>query len=146
MRIFTIGFTKKSAEEFFTLLESRGVKRIIDVRLNNSSQLAGFSKGTDLSFFLKRILGIEYFHNTELAPTKEILDAYKDKSISWEQYETEFLALLKKREPKVLNDIKLLDEACLLCSEDKPDHCHRRLVAEYIQKVNPLEKIEIIHL
>ncbi|WP_206812081.1 DUF488 domain-containing protein [Paradesulfitobacterium ferrireducens] len=97
-------------------------------------------------FFLKRILGIEYYHDTQLAPNKEILDGYKDKAISWEQYETNFLALLKQRDPKILNDIKLFDEACLLCSEDKPDHCHRRLVAEYIQEVNPQEKIEIIHI
>lgn len=145
MRIYTVGFTKKSAEEFFTLLENKGVKRIIDVRLNNSSQLAGFSKGVDLNYFLKKIAGIEYIHRTDLAPTKEILDAYKKKSISWEQYETRFLALLEEREPQI-RETRLFDEACLLCSEELPERCHRRLVAEYIQKANPTENIEIIHL
>lgn len=145
MKIFTVGFTKKSAKEFFELLENRGVKRIIDVRLNNTSQLAGFSKGVDLSYFLKKIAGIEYIYRTDLAPTKEILDAYKKKSISWEQYETRFLALLEEREPQI-RETRLFDEACLLCSEELPERCHRRLVAEYIQKANPAENIEIIHL
>lgn len=146
MRIFTIGFTKKSAEEFFTLLENSGVKRVVDVRLNNSSQLAGFSKGRDLSYLLKKIMGIDYIHRVDLAPTKEILDAYKKKEINWLEYEKEFLTLLEQRGTPLIEEIDSLDAACLLCSEEVPHQCHRRLIAEYIQKVNPGVDIEIIHL
>ena len=146
MRIFTIGFTKKSAEEFFTLLENSGVKRLIDVRLNNSSQLAGFSKGRDLSYLLNKILGIDYIHIVELAPTREILDAYKKKQITWFEYEKEFLTLLEQRKPQLVEEIDNLDQICLLCSEEFSHQCHRRLVAEYIQKVNPEVNIEIVHL
>jgi len=146
MRIFTIGFTKKSAEEFFTLLENSGVNRLIDVRLNNSSQLAGFSKGRDLSYLLNKILGIDYIHIVELAPTREILDAYKKKQITWFEYEKEFLTLLEQRKPQLVEEIDNLDQICLLCSEEFSHQCHRRLVAEYIQKVNPEVNIEIVHL
>ena len=146
MRIFTIGFTKKSAEEFFTLLGNSGVKRVVDVRLNNSSQLAGFSKGRDLSYLLNKILGIDYIHKIELAPTREILDAYKKKQINWLEYEKQFFSLIEQRRPQIAAEINRLDQACLLCSEEFPHQCHRRLVAEHIQRVNPGVNIEIIHL
>ena len=146
MRIFTIGFTKKSAQEFFTILENNGVKRVVDVRLNNSSQLAGFSKGRDLSYLLNKIMGIDYIHIIELAPTREILDAYKKKQFNWLEYEKRFLTLLEQRRPQITAEIGRLDQACLLCSEEFPDQCHRRLVAEHIQKINPELDIEIIHL
>lgn len=146
MRIFTIGFTKKSAQEFFSLLENNGVKSVVDVRLNNSSQLAGFSKGRDLSYLLNKIIGINYIHSIELAPTREILDAYKKKQFNWFEYEKRFFALLEQRRPQIAAEIDRLDQACLLCSEDVPHQCHRRLVAEYIQRVNPGVNIEIIHL
>lgn len=145
MIIYTIGFTKKSAERFFDLLKEHKVRRIIDIRLNNSSQLAGFSKGNDLNYFLKAILNIDYQHNPDLAPTQEILDGYKKKQISWNEYEKEFLNLIKDRNPSVLNELDTLDSSCLLCSEEKPDQCHRRLVAEYM-KYNSDKQIEIIHL
>ncbi|MDA8226520.1 MAG: DUF488 domain-containing protein [Desulfitobacterium hafniense] len=144
MKIYTIGFTKKSAEEFFDILERNKVKTVIDVRLNNSSQLAGFSKGRDLSYFLKKLVGINYVHRSDLAPTKEILDAYKSKLITWEQYETKFLNLLKDRKPIV--DTSLFDQACLLCSEEVADHCHRRLVANYILDLITTDTPKIIHL
>lgn len=131
MKVFTIGFTQKSAERFFTLLRSAGVRRVIDVRLNNSGQLAGFSKREDLVYFLRELCGIEYVHLPELAPTKELLDAYKKHKASWAVYEAEFRALMEKR--RVDDSIRrdLIDQGCLLCSEHKPHHCHRRLVAEH---------------
>lgn len=132
IKLFTIGFTQKSAERFFKLLEQAGVRRVVDVRLNNSGQLAGFSKKDDLIFFLRELGGIEYVHVPDLAPTKDILDAYKKHKGSWPVYEREFLSLMEKRriDESVAKDI--VDQGCLLCSEHKPHHCHRRLVAEYL--------------
>ena len=132
LELFTIGFTQKTAREFFTSLKDAGVKRVVDVRLNNVSQLAGFSKKEDLAYFLKEIAGIKYVHLPELAPTQEILDAYKKRKGDWGIYEKQFLDLMARRqiEKTVLPD--LLGRGCLLCSEHLPHHCHRRLVAEYL--------------
>jgi uncharacterized protein (DUF488 family) len=132
--IFTIGFTKKSAEQFFARLQEAGVKRVVDVRLNNISQLAGFTKKEDLRYFLKAIAGIEYVHLPELAPTQEMLDAFKKEKGDWAEYEKQFLELMASRhiEKKVPREI--LDGGCLLCSEERPEHCHRRLVAEYLSR------------
>ncbi len=132
MTVFTIGFTKKSAEKFFTSLKSAGVRRLLDVRLNNVSQLAGFTKRDDLHFFTNSICGIEYVHTPILAPTKDILDAYKKHNGDWGLYERQFLDLMKSRRIETAVSRDMLDGACLLCSEDKPHHCHRRLVAEYL--------------
>jgi uncharacterized protein (DUF488 family) len=132
VRIATIGFTKKSAAAFFTALQKARVKRMLDVRLNNQSQLAGFSKRDDLAYFLKAILNIEYVHLSVLAPTQEMLDAYKKAKGSWSEYEKRFLDLMAQREIERQLEPALLDDGCLLCSEDKPHHCHRRLVAEYL--------------
>ena len=142
--LFTIGFTKKTARNFFELLTQAGVKRIIDTRLNNVSQLAGFAKRKDLEYFLKEVAGIEYIHLLDFAPTKDLLNSYKKKQTDWQTYETSFLDLIEKRkiENKVTSDI--LDGGCLLCSEAKPHHCHRRLVAEYLN--NKLGNINIYHL
>lgn len=134
IQIFTIGFTKKSAERFFTELQRAGVKRLIDVRLNNSSQLAGFAKKDDLAYFLKAICGIEYMHLPELAPTAELLDAFKKRKGDWTVYQHAFLSLMAERRVADTIPHDLMDRACLLCSEDRPDHCHRRLVAEYLQR------------
>ena len=144
IKIFTIGFTKKKAEKFFTVLCNAGVKRVIDIRLNNVSQLAGFAKKDDLRYFLKTICDIDYIHMPELAPTKDILNEYKKNGGDWSVYVKSFVDLMKKRkiEKKITNDI--LDNACLLCSEDKPDHCHRRLVAEYLSK--KLGNVKIEHI
>jgi uncharacterized protein (DUF488 family) len=143
-KIFTIGFTKKSAERFFTTLQQAGVKRIVDVRLNNVSQLAGFTKMDDLRYFLKAIGGIEYVHLTELAPTQEMLDAYKKQKGDWSVYEKQFLELMATRHVEDTVSRDILNEGCLLCSEDKPDHCHRRLVAEYL--ANHWPSVHIVHL
>jgi uncharacterized protein (DUF488 family) len=143
-KLFTIGFTEKTAEKFFTLLKNAGVKKIIDIRLNNVSQLAGFAKGTDLEYFAKEIADISYEHVTDFAPTKELLNSIRGKEISWQEYEVKFLQLLKNRKAEQKVDIKKLHNSCLLCSEHAPDNCHRKLVAEYLHSFN--KDIEIIHL
>ena len=133
MKLFTIGFTKKSAENFFNKLCDAGVKRVIDIRLNNVSQLAGFAKKDDLSYFLKTICAIEYVHIPDLAPTQDILDEYKKHKGDWSIYEKKVMELIIKRGIENKLSRELFDNACLLCSEDKPHHCHRRLVAEYLK-------------
>ncbi len=144
VKLFTIGFTKKSAENFFGLLTRAGVKKVIDVRLNNSSQLAGFAKRDDLQFFLKAIGGIDYVHMPQLAPTEDILDEYKKKGQDWAAYEKQFLKLISGRR---IENLLSKDEAhltCLLCSEEKSDRCHRRLLAEYFRE--KWGDVEIVHL
>lgn len=132
MKIFTIGFTQKSAEQFFSRLKQPGLVRLLDIRLNNVSQLAGYTKKNDLRFFLREICHIDYLHLPELAPTKEILDAYKKKDGDWPSYVAKFLALLAHRRVEETLDKGIISGGCLLCSEAKPDYCHRRLVAEYL--------------
>lgn len=144
MRLFTIGFTEKTAEEFFGLLEGAGVRRVVDIRLRNGSQLAAFAKGSDLPFFLKRVAGIEYVHVPVLSPTDELLDGLRKKVISWSSYEPAFRKLLAQRKAETHLDRKLFDGACLLCTEHKAEHCHRRLVAEYLQE--KWGDLEVVHL
>lgn len=134
MKIYTIGFTKKSARRFFDLLRNSGAKRVVDVRLNNVSQLAGFAKKDDLQFFLKEICGMEYIHLPELAPTQDILDDYKKRRGDWKTYEAKFMDLMRKRRIEERIPKEAIADGCLLCSEDKPHHCHRRLVAEYLKQ------------
>jgi uncharacterized protein (DUF488 family) len=144
MKLFTIGFTKKSAEQFFTRLKQPGLVRLVDVRLNNVSQLAGFTKKHDLKFFLREICHLDYVHLTELAPTQDILDAYKKNGGDWSVYEQQFLALMAARRIEETVDRNLLAGGCLLCSEPEPEHCHRRLVAEYLRE--KWGDVEIEHL
>jgi uncharacterized protein (DUF488 family) len=145
MTIFTIGFTKKSAETFFTRLKNAGVRRLIDVRLNNVSQLAGFTKRDDLRYFTKAICNIEYVHLPELAPTAEILEPYKKaKNGDWAFYERQFIELMRSRRIESTMSRDVLDGSCLLCSEEKPHHCHRRLVAEYLKE--HWRDVEIEHI
>lgn len=144
IELFTIGFTQKSAEEFFDSLIESGIKRVIDVRLNNVSQLAGFTKRRDLEYFLETIGQISYVHLPELAPTKDILDAYKKKKGDWQVYESKFMALMKQRKIEENISPELLNGGCLLCSEPTPHHCHRRLVAEYLQQ--NWGEVKICHL
>ncbi|MDA7962764.1 MAG: DUF488 domain-containing protein [Gammaproteobacteria bacterium] len=132
--LYTIGFTKKKAKYFFGMLKNAGVKRVLDVRLNNVSQLAGFAKKDDLIYFLQQLGGMDYVHLADLAPTQEMLDAYKKQKGDWAVYESRFLDLMAERRIENSLDKDMLDGGCLLCSEDKPHHCHRRLVAEYLQK------------
>ena len=134
MKIFTIGFTQKTAEQFFTLIKQPGLSRIVDTRLNNVSQLAGFTKKNDLKFFLREICRIEYVHLPLLAPTKDILDAYKKNGGDWLTYERQFLQLMAARRIELKVDKELISGGCLLCSEPTHQHCHRRLVAEYLRE------------
>lgn len=134
VQLFTIGFAETTAEQFFKLLRDAGVKRVLDVRLNNTSQLAGFSKKDDLRFFLREVAEIDYVHIPELAPTQDILDAFKKHKGSWSVYEQEFAALMSKRTIENVISRDTANLACLLCSEKKPHHCHRRLVAEYLHR------------
>lgn len=134
MKVFTIGFTKKSAQQFFDMLRRSGAKRVVDVRLNNVSQLAGFAKRDDLKFFLKEVCGMDYVHTPDLAPTQEMLDEYKKLKGDWQTYEKRFLDLMEKRKIEERIPKELVAEGCLLCSEDKPHHCHRRLVADYLRQ------------
>lgn len=144
IQLFTIGFTQKSAEKFFELLLKNNVKRVIDTRLNNVSQLAGFTKKQDLSYFLKTIGGIKYEHNLDLAPTSDILNAYKKKEITWDTYEQKFRSLIEKRKIEAKLTPDLLQESCFLCSEAKPHHCHRRIAAEYLS--GKFTEVKIVHL
>jgi len=143
-KLYTIGFTGKSAETFFELLIKAGVTKIIDTRINNVSQLAGFAKGSDLKYFCRQIGNIDYEHNVDYAPTKELLSAYRDKEITWPEYEVKYLSLLKERDILSTTKVKSLHQACLLCSEHEPDQCHRKLLADYLQKAHT--SLEIIHL
>lgn len=144
MKLFTIGFTKTTAEFFFDRLKNSGIQRVVDVRLNNVSQLSGFAKKDDLQFFLKILCGISYEHKLELTPTADMLHEYKNGKGSWTVYEKKFLDLLKSRKVEEKIPKELLNNSCLLCSEDKPHHCHRRLVAEYLK--SKWNDIEIVHL
>lgn len=134
MRLFTIGFTKKSAETFFETLRRSGVKRVVDVRLNNVSQLAGFAKRDDLRYFLEKVCQVDYVHAPDLAPTQPMLDGYRKGHKDWATYEQQFRDLMRERriENSIHRDIAA--DGCFLCSEDKPHHCHRRLVAEYLRE------------
>ena len=144
MRLFTIGFTKKSAQTFFSKLKESGARRIVDVRLNNVSQLAGFAKKNDLQYFLRQICDMEYVHLSSLAPTQDMLDRYKKDKGEWRDYEKDFIDLMKRREIESSVPEHLISNACLLCSEEKPNQCHRRLVAEYLR--SHWGDVEIIHL
>ena len=144
MKLFTIGFTKKTAERFFGLLRASGAKRIVDVRLHNLSQLAGFAKRDDLRYFLSEVCGMGYVHLPELAPTKEILDDYRKRGGDWESYEVQFRDLMRRRRIAESVSRETVENGCLLCSEDTPDRCHRRLVAEYLN--DHWGGIEITHL
>lgn len=133
MEVYSIGFTKKKAEQFFELLKGAKIARLIDVRLNNVSQLAAFAKRDDLQYFLREICGAEYLHEPLLAPTQEILDSYKKEKGAWEEYEKKFLALMEQRKiAEVLNRSLFSIPSVLLCSEESPLHCHRRLVLKYL--------------
>jgi uncharacterized protein (DUF488 family) len=143
-RVLSIGFTGKSAERFFTLLKKGNVKTLLDVRLQNTSQLAGFAKKTDLKFFLKEICDIEYLEVPELYPEADLLKNYKNKLIDWNYYQSKYLELLSRRKVERLLTPTLFNDSCLLCSEHKPHECHRRLAIEYLNATwnRPFNKIE----
>lgn len=146
MEIYTIGHSRKSAEQFFNLLENHGIERLLDVRLKNTSQLSGFAKKKDLEFLLRRLLDTEYHHLDFLAPTSELRKAYRESGEDWDSYAREFSTLLEERKilEKLDRDFFAQKKCCLLCSEPTPESCHRRLVAEYLQESWP--DVEIVHL
>ncbi|WP_223877686.1 DUF488 domain-containing protein [Histidinibacterium aquaticum] len=143
VQIYTIGFTKTTAEHFFGRLKQSRSRRLVDVRLNNVSQLSGFAKRDDLKFFAREICDMGYVHVPNLAPTKPMLDAYKKGDMPWAAYEASFESLMVERKIEKLRATDL-DGCCLLCSEDTPHFCHRRLVAEYLSR--HWAGVEIIHL
>lgn len=143
--LYTIGFTKKNAEQFFSLLKDNGVKQLVDVRISNNSQLAGFAKGKDLEFFVKEICHIPYKHITDFAPSKELLDQWHKQEVTWEEYVDVYTNLLKDRDILHKYGTKSFDGSCFLCSEDTPKQCHRRLLVEYMDE-HSTEKVNIIHL
>lgn len=145
MEVYTAGFTQKTAEQFFESLRRVGIRRLLDVRLNNSSQLAGFSKRDDLAYFMRELCHAEYVHEPLLAPTQEMLDEYKKRKGSWQVYERRFLALMSERRIEERINPKLFNaQTVLLCSEATAEHCHRRLVLEYLQ--SKWGGVSIVHL
>lgn len=144
IQIFTIGFSGKSAEQFFMILKEAGVKRVLDVRLHNSSQLAGYTKRSDLPFFLRSIVGAGYVHLPAFAPTKQLLNGYKKNEFTWTEYEREYQDIIERRQPHRDLEPSDIDFGCILCSEPTADQCHRRLAAEYLQQIWP--NLTITHL
>jgi uncharacterized protein (DUF488 family) len=144
LRLYTIGFTKKSAETFFSALRDSGATRVVDVRIRNVSQLAGFAKRTDLPYFLREICAMDYVHLPILAPTIELRDAILRRTIDWSRYEEEFLQLMRERQVETVVPREVIANACLLCTEDLPHRCHRRLVAQYLDA--QWGGVEVVHL
>ena len=146
MILYTMGFTQKNAKQFFDLIKKNEIEMLVDIRLNNKSQLAGFTKGEDLAYFLENLCGCKYEHCIDFAPTKEILDNYKKGNLLWTGYVEQFLPLMRKR--RAVDVFGRLfgkyDKVCLLCSEPTPEQCHRRLLAEMIAEGNA--DITIVHL
>ncbi|RYD58831.1 MAG: DUF488 domain-containing protein [Sphingomonadales bacterium] len=130
--VSTIGFTKTTAERFFDRLKLASVKTLIDVRLNNTSQLSGFAKANDLKFFVRELVGANYVHEPLFAPNHDMLDEYKKNKGDWLVYENKFMTLMADRRIEEKISPGIFSDACLLCSEDKPHQCHRRLVCEYL--------------
>jgi uncharacterized protein (DUF488 family) len=145
MEICTIGFTQTTAEHFFKRLAGAEIERLLDVRLNNSSQLAGFAKAKDLPYFLRELVGATYEHEPLLAPTQDLLDAYKKRKGEWASYEIDFLGLMDRRRiDEVLSRDDFEQRTALLCSEATAEHCHRRLVGEFLAKRWP--DVHAVHL
>ena len=145
MEIYSIGFTQKNAREFFSALKAHGIERLLDVRLNNTSQLAAFAKQADLAYFLREICGAAYEHEPLLAPTQPMLDAFKKQKGSWDDYTEAYLALIRSRKVEaVLSKESFQKKTVLLCSEATAEHCHRRLALEYLQQ--HWEGVTIRHL
>ncbi len=144
MILYTLGFTKRTANNFFELLKEQKVELLLDIRLNNSSQLAGFTKGNDLKYFLAEICQCKYLHRVDFAPTKDILDSYKKRNMQWDEYEKQYLQLIERRgvAKNFYDKFSEYERICILCSEPTADNCHRRLLAEIIEKTFPQVKIK----
>ena len=147
MEIYTIGFTQTTARDFFDRLKKAGIRRLIDVRLNNVSQLAGFAKRDDLAYFLSELCGAEYVHEPLLAPTQQLLDGLKKHKGAWSDYEAGFIELMRERRVEdVLTPDFFAGPSVMLCSEATPEQCHRRLVLEYLEEAWPNVGIRPVHL
>lgn len=144
IKLYTIGFTKKTARQFFELLKKHNITKIIDIRINRSSQLAGFAKGGDLEYFTNEICKAEYEYIVDFAPTKELLADYQNKNIDWIGYQKIYRSLIERRKIAEKYDMKAFDNACFLCSEPTADQCHRRLLVEYFKEKTP--EIQIVHI
>jgi len=145
MKVFTIGFTGSSAEYFFERLKHAGVSKVIDTRLWASSQLAGFAKKKDLPYFVRELVGVDYEYRVDLAPSKDILKAYKDNQMSWGEYEVQYIELIHHRNIANILTFDEVNGACFLCACKTEDHCHRRLLVEYLQR-EWSQPLEIVHL
>jgi uncharacterized protein (DUF488 family) len=145
IKLYTIGFTKKTAEQFFELLKEKQVKKLIDIRINNSSQLAGFAKGGDLDYFVRQICGIDYKHIIDFAPTKDLLSDYQKKIVDWAEYQKIYRKLIENRKISQKYKVNTFDGACFLCSEETPEQCHRRLLVEYFKEIS-LDEVKIVHI
>lgn len=149
MTIYTIGFTKKTAEEFFETVKRNDIQSLIDVRLNNKSQLAGFAKGNDLKYFLSEICGVKYFYEDQFAPTKDLLDKWHKHTVNWDEYTDVYIGTLRTRRADKIFDVRYKDagNVCLLCAEPTSENCHRRLLAEYLKENCTIcTGAEVIHL
>lgn len=145
MEIYTIGFTQKTAEQFFEPLKTHAIRSLWDTRIHTGSQLAGFARSDHLPYFLKQLCNAEYMPQPLLAPTPELLEAYRKKQITWNEYEQAFLDLMSERQIEHRFQPEMLNTATvLLCSEATPEHCHRRLVAEYL--ASHWSSLKIVHL
>lgn len=147
-KIYTIGFTKKDAKTFFTLLKDNGISVVVDVRLNNTSQLAGFTKYPDIKYFLAKCIKCHYISDKRFSPEEKTLKDYKSKLISWDDYVKQFNSTMDKRRIKEYisdkyKDIIKDETICFLCSEETAEYCHRRLIAEMFSEIYDLE---IVHL
>jgi uncharacterized protein (DUF488 family) len=143
--VYTLGYERRSLSEFVGLLQQAGVDALIDIRLRNTSHLAGYTKRDDLAFLLQQGFGIAYEHHPELAPTDEILDDYMQDH-DWSRYERRFREVLRERGSEAVGREILARHhvPCLLCHEATPEHCHRRLVAEWWAAHIP--DLSIVHL
>lgn len=144
-KIYTIGFSKKFLREFVKLLKNSQIEKLIDIRLNNTSQLSGYAKKDDLAYIME-LINIEYVHDISLAPDNKLLSDYKKNLVDWGDYKTRYLNILEERNIKdSINELTNNKTVCLLCSEHKPNKCHRSLLASFI-KNNLNEDLDIIHL
>jgi uncharacterized protein (DUF488 family) len=143
-KLYTMGYTQKTAETFFNLVNNAGIKRLVDIRLHNNSQLTGFTKQNNLKYFLERLSDCDYCHIPLMAPSKDIFDDYMKNGLEWKDYERRFKELIGQRKIEQMINEDEIDGACLLCCEPEATNCHRRLVAEYLQ--SHYRDIEIIHL
>jgi uncharacterized protein (DUF488 family) len=143
-KLYTMGYTQKPAKKFFNLIDKYEIKRIIDIRLHNNTQLAGFTKQNNLKYFLKRLSDCDYCHIPLMAPSKDIFDDSKKNGLEWKEYASRFNKLINQRKIEQLINEDDIDGACLLCCEPEATNCHRSLVAEYLQKY--FGDIQIIHI